>query len=90
MTLTVRLDPETERALNVLAKRLRISRSEVVREALARYGATEGTDDASEGPYAAWHDVIGVAEVGARDPERTTGAQFAAALRERACARRSR
>jgi len=39
--LTVRLSPKTERALNALAKRRRLSRSDVVREAIARYEASE-------------------------------------------------
>lgn len=89
MALTVRLGPQTERALNALAKRKRLSRSDVVREALIRYGAEEG-DDAGQDVYAAWMDVIGVVNLGVRDPERTTGDQFAAMLRGRPRARRSR
>ena len=41
MSLTVRLSPKTERALNALAKRRRLSRSDVVREAIERYGAAD-------------------------------------------------
>jgi hypothetical protein len=92
MALTVRLSPETERALRALAKRKRMSRSDVVREALARYGHGDANADEAGpgGPYAAWLDVIGVVEVGARDPGRTTGAQFGELTRERARARRAR
>jgi len=89
MALTVRLGPKTERALNVLAKRKRLSRSDVVREALVRYGAEEGID-AGEDVHAAWLDVIGIVNLGARDPARTTGDQFTAILRERPRARRTR
>jgi hypothetical protein len=89
MALTVRLDPRAERTLSTLAKRKRMSRSDVVREALARYGVSEGVDSAN-GPYAAWADVIGVVSLGVRDPKRTTGEQFAAIAGQRARARRSR
>jgi hypothetical protein len=86
--LTVRLDPRTERALNALAKRRRLSRSDVVREALARYDADDGREAGR--PYDAWLDVIGVVSLGVRDPACTTGEQVAAILRQRARARRSR
>lgn len=89
MALTVRLGPKTERALNALARRKRLSRSDVVREALLRYGAEEGVK-VGEDVYAAWLDVIGVVDLGVRDPARTTGDQFAALLRGRSRARRTR
>ena len=90
MPLTVRLSTKAERTLNSLTKRKRLSRSEVVREALARYGASEGGEHASEGPYGAWVDVIGLVKLGARDPKRTTGEQLAAIVREQARALRAR
>jgi hypothetical protein len=89
MALTVRLGPRSERALNALARRKRVSRSDIVREALDRYGAQEGAD-AGQDAYAAWVDVIGVVNLGVRDPARTTGEQFAALLRGRSRARRAR
>jgi Arc/MetJ-type ribon-helix-helix transcriptional regulator len=88
--LTVRLSPKTERALNALAKRRRMSRSDVVREALTRYEAEVATDKLSGRPYDAWLDVIGVVSVGVRDPARTTGEQFTAIVRQRARTRRAR
>ena len=91
MPLTVRLSPKTERALNALAKRQRQSRSDIVRETLARYEAT--TADADVGtsrPYDAWVDVIGVIRCGVRHRGRTTGEQLTDILRERARARRPR
>jgi len=90
MPLTVRLSPKTERALNALAKRRRMSRSDVVREALTRYEAEEGNKNASTRPYDAWLDVIGVVSLGVRDPARTTGEQFTAIVRQRARTRRAR
>ena len=89
MALTVRLGPKTERALNALARRKRLSRSDVVREALLRYGAEEGME-AREDVYEAWLDVIGVVDLGVRNPARTTGDQFAALLRGQSRARRTR
>lgn len=88
MALTVRLRPDAERALNALAKRHRMSRSEVVREAIAHYAGSHPGDDAGL-PYQAWLDVIGVVDLGARDPRRTTGEQFADIV-GRGRARRSR
>jgi len=88
--LTVRLSPKTERALNALAKRRRLSRSDVVREAIARYEASEVAGEVGGRPYDTWLDVIGVVSLGARDPERTTGEQLAAILRQPARTRRAR
>lgn len=88
--LTVRLNPKSERALNALAKRRRLSRSEIVREALARYDAGEGGEDDRGRPYDAWIDVIGTVKLGVRDPTRTTGEQLTAIVREQARARRAR
>ena len=89
MALTVRLNPKAERALNALAKRRGLSRSDVVREAIERYEAEE-PDVKGRRPYNAWLDVIGSVALGVRDPARTTGAQFTAIVRQRAGARRAR
>ena len=90
MALTVRLGSRAERTLAALAKRKRMSRSDVVREAIVRYGASEGADGAADGPYGAWMDVIGVVSIGARNPRQTTGEQFAAGLDSQRRARRPR
>jgi Arc/MetJ-type ribon-helix-helix transcriptional regulator len=88
--LTVRLSLKTERALNALAKRQRQSRSDIVREALARYEATTADVDAGASrPYDAWVDVIGVIAGGVRHRTRTTGEQSTDILRKRARARRA-
>jgi predicted transcriptional regulator len=88
MALTVRLNPRTERALNAAAKRRKLSRSDVVREALVQYEAS--TSAAAGAPYDAWIDVIGVIDRGVRDYTRTTGEQFSDLLRKQARARRPR
>jgi Arc/MetJ-type ribon-helix-helix transcriptional regulator len=89
MPLTVRLSPKTERMLRALAKRRNASRSDVVREAIERYGASADADTGARA-YDAWLDVIGIVELGARDTRRTTGEQFTALVRERTRARRAR
>lgn len=90
MALTVRLSPKSERALNALAKRRRLSRSDVVREALERYAAGEDDGLAGGRPYDAWLDVIGIVKIGVRDVTRTTGEQFTAIVSDEARARRAR
>lgn len=94
MALTVRLNPRTERTLNTLAKQRRLSRSDVVREALARYEAGDGDGDAADRPYDAWLDIIGVVSLGARNAgrsaARTTGEQFTTIVRQQARTRRAR
>lgn len=90
MAFTVRLTPKTRRTLDGLAKRRRLSRSEVVREAIARYDAADPISEDLTRPYAAWVDVVGIVTLGARDPERTTGEQFTAIAAKQARARRAR
>ena len=89
MALTVRLDPKTERALAAAAKRRGLSRSDVVREAVVQYGASQPADVGGR-PYESWLDVIGVVDLGVRDAGLTTGEQFTRMLRSRPRARRSR
>ena len=90
MAVSVRLDPKTERSLRTVARQKGMSQSMVVREALAQYGADSSAPSGRSRPYDAWVDVIGIVNLGARDPHRTTGDQFAATLRERSRARRPR
>ena len=89
MALTVRLSPKTERVLNALAKQRRLSRSDVVREAIEQYGAADVGDSGGR-PYDAWMDVIGVIALGVRDARRTTGEQFTTIVAEQRHARRAR
>ena len=88
MALTVRLGPKAERTLNTLARRRGLSRSDVVREALARY-EVEQVGEGERRPYDDWADVIGIVGLGVRDSNRTTGDQFAEIVR-RTRARRPR
>jgi Arc/MetJ-type ribon-helix-helix transcriptional regulator len=90
MPMTVRLSARTERAVTALARSRRQTRSDVVRDALEHYTATNGSDAARGRPYDAWLDVIGVVNIGARDRGLTTGEQFTVIAREKARARRAR
>jgi hypothetical protein len=90
MPLNVRLNPKTERLLNALAKRRRQTRSDVVREAIERFGAAEEPARTTQTVYDQWVDVIGSVRLGARDPHRTTGELFTELVRQKARARRSR
>ena len=90
MSMTVRLSARTERAVNALARRRGQTRSDVVRDALEHYTASNGSDAGRGCPYDAWLDVIGVVTSGARDRWRTTGEQFTAIIRGKARARRAR
>jgi predicted DNA-binding protein len=91
MSLTVRLTPKTERALNALARRRRQTRSDVVREAIEHYtsAASEG-DTGERRPYDLWADVLGAVRTGGRNPEKTTGELFTDLVVRKARARRSR
>jgi hypothetical protein len=51
MPMTVRLSARTERAVNALARRRGQTRSDVVRDALEHYTATNGGDDGRGRPY---------------------------------------
>lgn len=102
MPMNVRLRASTERAVNALARRRRQTRSDVVRDALEHYTATNGGDAGTGRPFDAWLDVIGVVSAGATRVgkatvevptparERTTGEKFSAIVREKVRARRPR
>jgi metal-responsive CopG/Arc/MetJ family transcriptional regulator len=90
MPLNVRLTAKTERALAALARRRGQSRSDVVREAIEHYAASHEKASDGGGPFPAWADVIGIVDLGVRDPSRTTGEQFASLVHKKAGARRPR
>src|SRR5207247_2466542 len=77
MPMTVRLSARTERAVNALARRRRQTRSDVVRDALDHYTASNGAAAGRGRPYHAWLDVIGVVSFGAGDGRGRRGAVHA-------------
>jgi hypothetical protein len=90
MSLTVRLDPRTERALDALARRRRQTRSDIVREAIEQYTAGGEPHGREPRPYDLWADVIGIVSIGGRDDARPTGERFVELVRMKARARRAR
>ena len=90
MALNVRLPAKTERALNALARRRRQTRSDVVREAIEQFAASNEVEADRSRPIHAWADVIGIVDLGARPKGQTTGERFTEIVRQKARARRPR
>lgn len=90
MALNVRLSSEIERALNALARRRRQSRSDVVREAIEQFAASDESGPDRTRPIHAWADVIGIVDLSQRPKGRTTGERFTEIVRQKARARRPR
>ena len=78
--LTLRLDPKTRQRIARLARRQRLSTSEVVRQAIAAWADRQ---EPLASPYAAMQDLIGVVRGG--DPKRSeqTGRKFRELLKKR-------
>ena len=78
--VTLRLDQDTRRRLARIARRKRVSASEVIREAIEAWVERQ---EATGQPYEAVADLIGVVHGG--NPERSTaaGRQFAELLKRR-------
>ena len=87
MPTSVRLDPETEALLRRIARTSGRSKSWVVREALVAYGAQSIH---GRSPYELMEPFIGAGGTGLTDASERTGEAFAALVRKKARARRSR
>jgi hypothetical protein len=87
MPTSVRLDPETEALLRRIARASGRSKSWVVREALVAYGATSAH---GRSPFELMSPFIGTGATGLTDASERTGEAFAALVRGKARARRSR
>ncbi len=75
MPTSVRLDPKTEAVVRRLARQTRRTKSEVIREAIARM-AEEGDTPRPSSPYAAVEDLIGIAHGGPPDLARRADEAF--------------
>ncbi len=84
--ISIRLDGKTKRSVERLAKRKGVTRSEVVRQAVATLLAQE-SESLTEPQKEAWARYIGCVEGPGNLSERT-GEKFARLLRERERARR--
>jgi hypothetical protein len=89
MPFSIRLDPETQAIIEELAKRTRRSRAFVVREAVARYAATEPE---AQTAYEKLRPLVGIVHSGRGDLSQHTGRKLTELLRKKKAerARRSR
>lgn len=87
MPFSVRLDPQTEAAIERLARSSGKSRSSVVREAVARYASAA---DANTTAYERLEPLIGVVRSGRTDLSQHTGRKFTEVLKTRRAARARR
>ena len=78
--LTLRLDPKTRQRIARLARRQRLSTSEVVRQAIAAWADRQ---EPVTSPYDAMRDLIGVVRGGNPKRSEQTGRRFTALLKKR-------
>jgi hypothetical protein len=84
MPTSVRLDPDTERLITRLSRRTRRTKSQVIRDAIARLAEAEETSrEPGRTPYEALKHLVGIARGGPRDLSVRTGDKFRQALRAR-------
>lgn len=83
MTLTVRLDPEADARLRRLARRKRLTKSEVVREALRALEDRDEGSDSDVRPYDVLKPYIGILKGGRPDLSERTGDHFRRVLEEK-------
>lgn len=76
MAVSVRLDAKTERLLLRLAKRRKLTKSEVIREALAALEQPGKADTRSQRPYDTVADLIGCVRGGPKHLSTQTGEKF--------------
>ena len=83
MTISVRMDSETERLLDDLARRRGSSKSEVIRQAVKLAAEKERRPRHAERPYEAFRGVIGSVRGGPPDLSERTGERFRQLLLDR-------
>jgi Arc/MetJ-type ribon-helix-helix transcriptional regulator len=76
MPTSVRLDPKTETVVRRLAQQTKRTKSEVIREAIARMAEQVGGQPGRGTPYAAIEDLLGIAGGGPRDLARRSDEAF--------------
>ncbi len=90
MALSLRLDPDTERLVNRLARTRRQTKSEVIREALRSLAVDQRTPRAGATLHDAIAQHIGCFDSGGMNLSEKTGRRFATLLAERRRARHPR
>lgn len=83
MTVSVRLDPRTERLLDRLSRRSGATRSEVIRRAIVKVAAEEEPGAGVGSPFEQVAHLIGCGRSGRGDLSRETGEGLRRILRER-------
>ncbi len=78
MPTSVRLDPETERALEQLARSRSVSKSEIVRQAIELLASQE-----RQAPFDRVADLLGCVQGGPPDLSEETGTRFRQRLADR-------
>ena len=78
--LTLRLDEKTRKRIARIARRKRLTTSEVVRQAIEAWAERQ---EPVSSPYAAVTDLIGIVRGGNRKRSLQTGRQFAKLLKRR-------
>ena len=86
MATSVRMDIETERLLDRLAREEGVSKSEVIRKAI-RLAAGKARPTRGVRPYDAFREVLGSVKGGRSDLSESTGRTFARLLGERKATR---
>ena len=87
MLITVRLDPETLRLLQRLARRAGRTRSEIIRAAIRRLGETEGAGGSGRTAYDAMEHSIGCWDSGGARLSERTGEKFRRLLKAKRAGR---
>ena len=90
MPFSLRLDPETESRIRRLCTLTGRSKSQVVREAVARYAPEDEPPPTDESTFARMKPYIGVVRTGGRDYSTDTHHKYRALLEEKRRARRPR
>ena len=82
MPTSVRLEPETERLLERLAKQKSRTKSEVIREAIETLAERESKPGRKENSYEKIRDLVGCVRGGPEDLSCETGRRFRDALKK--------
>lgn len=83
MPTSVRLDPKTEGLVDRLARKTRRTKSQVIRDAIARLAETDERAKRAKTPYEGMKHLIGIARGGPPNLSERTGDKFRQLLRAR-------
>jgi hypothetical protein len=83
MPTSVRLDPQTVRAVRALARRTGQTQSQIIRDAIRRLAAADSKASRGNTAFDLWRDVIGCATGGPPDLSERTGERFRTLLTRR-------